>query len=184
MIKNHAIFIDLWLLFDKGSVGFMQPNWVSSSLYIYHDVVIKWKHFPCYMPFVRWIRKDQRHAALISYFICAWTNVKAKNSRRRWFETPSRSLWRHCNLVSHSAHTDKNIEGCWWTNRIKNPHHSGKTNYAPIKCQSSTLLSSVTDWFPSQRVIKAEDVSLLRHHGNLSSFDDSVIKRRQVSMMT
>ena len=24
----------------------------------------------------------------------------SKQSRRRWFETPSRSLWRHCNVVS------------------------------------------------------------------------------------
>ena len=24
----------------------------------------------------------------------------SKPSRRRWFETPSRSLWRHCNLIS------------------------------------------------------------------------------------
>ena len=25
-----------------------------------------------------------------------------KQSRRRWFETPSRSLWRHCNVLSQS----------------------------------------------------------------------------------
>ena len=24
----------------------------------------------------------------------------SKQSRRRWFETPSRSLWRHCNMLS------------------------------------------------------------------------------------
>ena len=26
----------------------------------------------------------------------------SKQSRRRWFETPSRSLWRHCNVVPNS----------------------------------------------------------------------------------
>ena len=26
----------------------------------------------------------------------------SKQSRRRWFEKPSRSLWRHCNVVSNS----------------------------------------------------------------------------------
>ena len=31
--------------------------------------------------------------------ICAWTNGWVKNSRSRWFDTPSRSLWRHCNVV-------------------------------------------------------------------------------------
>ena len=28
---------------------------------------------------------------------CTWTNSWVKQSRRRWFETPSPSLWRHCN---------------------------------------------------------------------------------------
>ena len=30
--------------------------------------------------------------------ICAWTNGWVKQSRRRWFETPSGWLWRHCNV--------------------------------------------------------------------------------------
>ena len=29
--------------------------------------------------------------------IFAWTNGVSKQSRRRWFETPSCPLWRHCN---------------------------------------------------------------------------------------
>ena len=41
--------------------------------------------------------KGQRRGALM-FFICASTNGwVSKQSRRRWFETPSRSLWRHCN---------------------------------------------------------------------------------------
>ena len=31
--------------------------------------------------------------------ICAWTNGWA-NNKHRWFETPSHSLWRHCNSVT------------------------------------------------------------------------------------
>ena len=27
----------------------------------------------------------------------------SKQSKRRWFETPSRSLWRHCNVVENSG---------------------------------------------------------------------------------
>ena len=53
-----------------------------------HDAVIKWKHFPRYWPFVRGIHwspvnslhKDQWRGA-------GWAGL--------WFETPSRSLWRH-----------------------------------------------------------------------------------------
>ena len=47
-----------------------------------HDDVIKWKHFPCYWPFVRGIQrslvdfphKGQWCGALMFSLICAWTN--------------------------------------------------------------------------------------------------------------
>ena len=47
-----------------------------------HDDVIKWKHFPRYWPFVRWIyrasvnspHKGKRHGALMFSLICAWIN--------------------------------------------------------------------------------------------------------------
>ena len=47
-----------------------------------HDDVIKWKHFPCYWPFVRGIHrslvysshKSQWRGVLMFSFICAWTN--------------------------------------------------------------------------------------------------------------
>ena len=48
-----------------------QPTLFKAALV--HDDVIKWKNFPRWWPFVRGIH------------------------RSRWFETPSRSLWRHCN---------------------------------------------------------------------------------------
>ena len=71
---------------------------------LWRDDVIKWKHFPRYWPFVRGIHrspvnsphKGQWRGALIFSLICAWTKL-SKQWRRRWFETPSRSLWRHCN---------------------------------------------------------------------------------------
>ena len=52
-----------------------------------HDDVIKWKHFPPYWPFVRWIhrspvdspRKAQWRGALMLSFICACTNSCANN---------------------------------------------------------------------------------------------------------
>ena len=70
-----------------------------------HDNVIKWKHFPHYLPFVRGVHqspvnsphKGQWHGALMFSLICAWTNGCVNN---RWlFETPSRLLWRHCTVI-------------------------------------------------------------------------------------
>ena len=52
-----------------------------------NDDVIKWKHFPCYWPFVRGIRgslvnsahKGQWRRALMFSLICAWTNDWVNN---------------------------------------------------------------------------------------------------------
>ena len=52
-----------------------------------HNDVIKWKHFPCYWPFVRgvhWSSMDSSHksqwrGALKFPLICAWTNDWANN---------------------------------------------------------------------------------------------------------
>ena len=69
----------------------------------HHDDVIKWKHLMRYWPFVPGIHrspvnsphKGQRRGALM-FFICAWINDQRLCW---WFESPSRSLWRHCNDV-------------------------------------------------------------------------------------
>ena len=63
-----------------------------SVIYIFvcrqrHDDVIKWKHFPCYWPFVRWIHwslvtsphKGQCRRALMLSSICAWMNDWVNN---------------------------------------------------------------------------------------------------------
>ena len=76
--------------------------------YTGHDDVIKWKHFPRYWPFVRGIHrlpvnsphKGQWHGALMFSLMYAWINRWVNNKRGWWFETPSRSLWRHCNELS------------------------------------------------------------------------------------
>ena len=64
-----------------------------------HDDVIKWEHFPRYCPLCGefighwWIPLTKASDAELWCFL--WSI--SKQSRRRWFETPSRSLWRHCN---------------------------------------------------------------------------------------
>ena len=70
-----------------------------------HDDVIKWKHFPRYWPFVRGIHrspvnsphKGQWRGALLFSLICALNKRLSKQSWGWWFDTPSRSLWRHYN---------------------------------------------------------------------------------------
>ena len=71
----------------------------SNIVYVQHDDVIEWKHFPRYWPFVRGIRRSQRPVARgfdVFFNLCLYKPLN-KQSRRWWFETPSRSLWRHCN---------------------------------------------------------------------------------------
>ena len=70
-----------------------------------HDDVIKWKHFPRYWPFVWGIHrspvfsphKGQWRGALMFSLIWALNKRLSKQSWGWWFETPSCSLWRHCN---------------------------------------------------------------------------------------
>ena len=65
-----------------------------------HEDVIKWKHFPRYWPFVREIHwspdnspQKANDAELWWFFWSA-----PEQMLRSWlFETPSRSLWCHCN---------------------------------------------------------------------------------------
>ena len=77
----------------------------------WHDGVIKWKHFPCYWPFVRGIHRSsvnsphtgQFSGALMFSLIYALNKRLSKQLWGWWFETPSRSLWRHCNGFSFSS---------------------------------------------------------------------------------
>ena len=72
-----------------------------------HDDVMKWKHFPPYWAFVRKIHRSPVNSphkvpwrgALMFSLICALNKRLNKQSWGRWFETPSRSLWRHCNVI-------------------------------------------------------------------------------------
>ena len=72
-----------------------------------HDGVIKWKHFPCYWPFVREIQrspvncphKGQWREALMFPLTRALNKRLSKSWWGWWFKTPSRSLWHHCNAM-------------------------------------------------------------------------------------
>ena len=61
-----------------------------------HDDVINWKHFPRYWPFVRGIHRSTMKRSLVVFFDLRLNERFSKQLRRRLFETPSHSLWRHC----------------------------------------------------------------------------------------
>ena len=82
----------------------------SCDRYRKHDDVIKWKHFQRYRPFVQGIdwspvnspHKGQWRGVLRFSLICAFDKRLSKQSWGWWFKTPSRSLWRHCNIPESS----------------------------------------------------------------------------------
>ena len=75
---------------------------------IHHDDVIKWKHFSGYWLFVRGIHRSpvdfpSQMPVTRSFGILFDLHLNkriSKQSTRWWFETPSPSLWRHCNVLS------------------------------------------------------------------------------------
>ena len=84
-----------------------------------HDDVIEWKYFPCYWPFVRRITGDRwipltkvSDAEFDIFFDVRLDRRLSKQSRRRWFETPSRSLWRQCNVYNHWWKVCRNDDIC------------------------------------------------------------------------
>ena len=76
----------------------------------FHEGVIKWKHFLSYWLFVRGSHqspvdsphKGQWRGVLMFSLMYDWRNNWAKWLRHQWFETPWRSLWRHCNAELHA----------------------------------------------------------------------------------
>ena len=91
-----------------------------------HDDVIKWKHFPCYWPFVcgihRWLvnslHKGQWHRALIFSSICAWiegwvNNHEAGDLRcHRTHYDVTVMLWQPFMIISRVTGTMIGMETC------------------------------------------------------------------------
>ena len=75
----------------------MMSTWITliSLCFGSYDDVIKWKHFPRYEPPQRPVKQS------FDVFFDPRLNKRLnKQSWGWWFETPSRPLWRHCNVVN------------------------------------------------------------------------------------
>ena len=81
---------------QKISMDFIWPNNRDHSDSVYHDDVIKWKHFPRYWPFVRGIHRSVLRS-FDAFFDLRLNGWLSKQSWGWWFGTPSRRLWRHSN---------------------------------------------------------------------------------------
>ena len=68
-----------------------------TQLLLHHDNVIKWKHFPHYWPFVRLIHRSPVNSPSKGRWCFFDLRLYKRLSKqfRWWFETSSRSLWRH-----------------------------------------------------------------------------------------
>ena len=105
----------------------MSPN--ISTLYCNkyaRDDVIKWKHFPRFLPMVKGIHRSpvecppQRPMtrSFDVFFDLCLNKRLSKQSKRWWFETPPRSVWRHCNCKwSHGC--INNTTWDWLPNETK-----------------------------------------------------------------
>ena len=91
------------------------PNGLVSSRWR-HEM----EHFPRYWPFVRGIHrspvnsphKGQRRGALMFSLICTLNKRVSKQSWGWWLETPSWSLWRHCNVDRRSSTVMPRVPYC------------------------------------------------------------------------
>ena len=81
-----------------------------------HNDVIKWKNIPRYWPFVRGIHRSPVNSqrpvtrSFGIFFDLRPNKRLSKQSWGWWFETPSRSFWRHCNEPPSIA--PRNVTQC------------------------------------------------------------------------
>ena len=83
--------------------GFSRNNWPFYQIFVIHDDVITWKHFPRYWPFVRGIHrspvnsphKGQWRGALMFSLICVWINGWLNNRGAG----DSRRYRAHCDVA-------------------------------------------------------------------------------------
>ena len=104
VVQVHVVENKLWML----------------HCHIFHDDVIKWKHLPRYWPFVRGIHRPPVNSpaqrpvtqSFDVFFDLGLNKRLRKQSWGWWFETLSRSLWRHRNAqkkISSIAETVKRM---------------------------------------------------------------------------
>ena len=82
---------------------------------VYHDDVIKWKHFPRYWPFVRGIHRspvNSQHKGQRRFDVFFYLRLNKRSSKQSWgwwFETLSSPLWRHSNNYHNHSTSSRTV---------------------------------------------------------------------------
>ena len=129
-----------------------------------HDDVINWKHFPRFWPFLRGSHrrtmdsphKHQWHGALMLSLICAWKKRLTNQSRRRWFESPLRSLWRRRD-ASHLFHPQR-----YWLPPVSTPDDVDNKGRAEYTGHHQRHVTGVVDtWKDTRHTWRRHNVGIL-----------------------
>ena len=100
----HAVQHDTLLNRSHRRLGCYKGHILNSQQTPLHDDVIKWKHFPRYLPFVRGIHRSSVNSphkwpVTRSFDVFFDLRPNKRLSKQSWgwcFKTPSRLLWLHC----------------------------------------------------------------------------------------
>ena len=138
---------------------------------IYHDDVIRWKHFPRYWPFVRGMHrspvnsphKGQWRGALMVSLICVWING--------WVNNREAGDWRR-----YRAHYDVtvmcNVNHTGVETEIFRDNQSGQYQYCLCPCiPNHKVITKLWYWLrgrigpclPNGRILTSIAISVLRH---------------------
>ena len=109
VIRFHRYFW-IWLLVLALDTCFWHNslhNSTGAETGIFHDDVITMETFPRYCPFMReihWSLVNPPSRKPVTWSFDVFFDLRLnkrlhKQSRHRWFEMPSPSLWRHCNVM-------------------------------------------------------------------------------------
>ena len=121
----------------------------------------KWKHFPRYWLWGesighRWIPLRMSSDAELWRFLWSTPEQTVKETIETWFDTPLRSLWRHCTVLilleenlpvtsrfpSRRASNSENVSVSWHHFRVFRWRHNGcdgVSNHQPHDCLLNSL---------------------------------------------
>ena len=96
---SERFFYVFWNIFSTTRANMFEEHHAATSRHI-HDDVIKWKHFRV-TGHLCWEFPAQRPVtrSFHVFFDLRLDKPLSKQSWGWWFETPSSSLWRHCNAA-------------------------------------------------------------------------------------
>ena len=123
----------------------------------------------------RWIPRTKASDAELCYFLCLCLNKQSsKQSWVSWFETPSCSLWRHCDVVAGPS----DLATKYSLAPAVRAKHWQDENYIPRECQGQLVrgicVYGVGDlpWLAKRRELAANKFYLTFHYIALDCLEE------------